>query len=146
MGVCLFFIAKRVLGSQSITIDGYGGSLQIVSITIYTAVIMLDTIKLSIQVRHWTKLLFISILFLSVGPYIAFMWVLNYRFKRPVQGALHIYFSSIKTYMVILLLIMVLLAINGIMIYIRFHSHRILKQVTIALEQDCDMVSYISEK
>lgn len=131
--MCLFFIAERVLGSLSINIDGHGGSLQIVSITIYTAVIMLDTIKLSIQVRHWTKLLFISILFLSVGPYIAFMWVLNYRFKRPVQGTLHIYFSSVKTYMVILLIVMVLLAINGIMIYIRFHSHRILKQIAIAL-------------
>lgn len=133
MGICLFFIAERVLGSLSINIDGHGSSLQIVSITIYTAMIMLVTIKLSIQVRHWTKLLFISILFLSVGPYIAFMWVLNYRFKRPVQGTLHIYFSSVKTYMVILLIVMVLLAINGIMIYIRFHSHRILKQITIAL-------------
>ena len=133
LSVCLFFIAERVLNSQSISVDGYAGSLQIVSITIYTAVIMLDTIKLSIQVRHWTVLLFISILFLSLGPYLGFIWILNFRFRRPVQGVLHLYFSSIKTYFVILLLIMILLAINGIMIYIRFHSNRILKHMTIAL-------------
>lgn len=106
---------------------------------------MLDTIKLSIQVRHWTVLLFITILFFSVGPYLAFMWVLNYKFKRPVQGVLHLYFTSVKTYLVILLLIMILLAINGIMIYIRFHSHRILKHMTIALKEDYEMLSYISD-
>lgn len=85
-------------------------------------------------VRHWTTLLLITIIFFSLTPYLAFIWVLNYRFKRPVQGILAVYFTSIKTYLSITVIIIILVAINGILIYIRFHSSKILNKMTVALE------------
>lgn len=85
-------------------------------------------------VRHWTALLFITILLFSLTPYLAFIWVLNYRFKRPVQGILSVYFTSIKTYLSITVIILILVAINGILLYIRFHSSKILNRMTMALE------------
>jgi hypothetical protein len=133
-----------VFGSPSMTASGYNSNLQLVSITIYTAIIFLVTLKLCMQVRHWTKLLFLTILLLSIAPYLSFIWVLNYKFKRPVQGVLIIYFTSSKTYFSILAIILILIAINGVMIYIRFHSQKILTKMATALEKDCDMISYIS--
>lgn len=95
---------------------------------------MVCTLKLCMLVRHWTKLLLVTILLFSIAPYIAFIWVLNYRFKRPVQGILTVYFTSIKTYLSITAIVLILVAINGILIYIRFHSSKILNKMTIALE------------
>lgn len=113
---------------------GYSSNLQLVSITIYTTIIMLDTLKLCMQVRHWTKLLFLTIVLLSIAPYLSFIWILNYKFKRPVQGVLIVYFTSIKTYFSVLVIAIILIGINGIMIYLRFHSQKILKKMATALE------------
>jgi hypothetical protein len=133
MAVCLFFIIETVLSCTSILPDGYNGNLQLVGITIYTTIIMLDTLKLSMQVRHWTKLLFFCILFLSIIPYLSFIWVLNYRFKRPVFGVLEVFFTSVRTYLAILVISMILVAINGVLIYLRFHSDQILRKMSIAI-------------
>lgn len=97
---------------------------------------MVDTIKLCMQVKHWTKLLFFTIICLSIAPYVGFMWVVNYYFNRPVGKILIVCFSTAKTYLSVLVLIILLIGINGIFIYTRFHSNRILKRMKIALEED----------
>lgn len=123
MGICLFFIVKRMLGNTSLVEDGYNSNLQIVSVTVYTSIMMVGTLKLCMQVRHWTKLLLFTIIFLSLAPYFGIMWLLNYKFKRPVQGILYLYFTTIKTYFSILFLMMILIGINSLLIYVKFHSN-----------------------
>lgn len=111
---------------------GYNSNLQLVSVTVYTSIIMLSTLKLCIQVRHWTKLLLLTIIFLSIVPYFGFVWLLNYYFKRPVQGIMYIYFTSTKTYFSILLLVLILVGINGILVYFKFYSHKIISKMVFA--------------
>jgi hypothetical protein len=134
MGTCIFFIVFRGLRSESINQQGYNNNLQYISVTIFTGVIMIDTIKLCMQVRHWTKLLFFTITFLSLAPYISFMWVVNSSFNQPVRRILVTCFTSSKGYFCVFLLIVILMGINGISIYIRFHSHTILKRMRVALQ------------
>lgn len=113
--------------------NGYSANLQLVGITVYTSIIILATLKLCMQVRHWTKLLALTILLLSIAPYLSFIWILNYKFKRPVFGVLAVFFTSIKTYFSVLVIAIILIAINGVMIYVRFHSHKILTKMVMAL-------------
>jgi hypothetical protein len=136
MGTCIYYVILRALITPSINQDGLNSNLYFISVTIYTAVIMIDTLKLCMQVKHWTKLLFFTIIVLSIAPYIGFMWVVNYTFNRPLGRILIISFTSAKAYLSVFVLIIILIAINGIFIYLRFHSHRILKRMKIALEED----------
>jgi RsiW-degrading membrane proteinase PrsW (M82 family) len=134
MGACIFFIVVRGLEGESINQQGYNNNLQYISVTIFTGVIMIDTIKLCMQVRHWTKLLFFTIIFLSLAPYISFMWVIDSTFNQPVRRILVTCFTSPKAYFCVFLSILILMGINGISIYIRFHSNTILKRMRVALQ------------
>ena len=133
MGVCLFFMIEISFSSASMNPHGYNSNLQIVSINIYSAIIVLDTLKLSMQVKHWTKLLLFSIILLSLAPYLGFIWFLNYQLNRPVERAVTMCFTSFKSYLGVLLMALVLLTINGVLVYGRFHSQWILNKMMIAL-------------
>jgi hypothetical protein len=80
MGACIYFIVAKSLDTISVGSSGINSNLYYISITIFTAVIIIGTIKLCMQVNHWTKLLFFTIIVLSIIPYVGFMWVVNYYF------------------------------------------------------------------
>lgn len=134
MGVCVFYITLRTLGSVSINQTGINTHLHIISVTVFTGVIMVDTIKLCMQVRHWTLLLFFIIIFTSLAPYVGVMWIINFYFNRPIARIMIVCYTSAKGYLSVTLIIIILMAINGIFVYLHFHSHRILKRMTIAIE------------
>ena len=136
MGVCIFYIINRTLESVSINQNGINSNLHIISVTIFTAIIIIVTIKLCMQVQHWTKLLFFCIIVLSIIPYVGFMWVVNFYFNRPIQRILIVCFTNAKAYLTVIALSIILIGINGIFVYVRFHSHRILKKMKIAIEED----------
>lgn len=144
MGVCIYFVVIGTLDTSSVRQTGINSNLYYISITIFSSNIIIDTIKLCMQVNHWTKLLFFTIIVLSIVPYVGFMWVVNYYFSRPVQKVLVVCFSSAKAYFTVVALTIILIGFNGIFVYFRFHSHRILKKMKIAIEEDIDMIEYFS--
>lgn len=97
---------------------------------------MIVTVKLCMQVKHWTKMLFFTVVVLSIAPYIAFMWFINSYFNRPVGRILYICFTTAKGYLSVIFLILLLIGFNGLLNFARFSSHRILKRMAIALEED----------
>lgn len=84
--------------------------------------------------------MFFCIIVLSILPYVGFMWVVNFYFNRPIQRILIVCYTNAKAYLTVIVLSIILIGINGIFVYVRFHSHRILKKMKIAIEEDIEMI------
>ena len=67
-----------VIGQVSVNEDGYNSDFWLVSLTIFSSVILVVTFKLATHTRFWSILLFLSIVITSIGFYLIHMWVSNY--------------------------------------------------------------------
>lgn len=52
------------------------------------------TFKLSSHTKFWSVILLLGIVFLSLGLYIAYMWVSNYYISTYVKGTTFMFFTS----------------------------------------------------
>jgi hypothetical protein len=78
--VVLYFI----LSQNAVNSNGVNSSYWLVGLTIYSAVILVVTFKLSSHTRFWSLILFVAIIFFSLGFYIIYMWISNYAFSNYV--------------------------------------------------------------
>lgn len=77
---------------------------------------MLVTFKLSTHTKFWSWILLISILFLSLGMYFAYMWISNYYFSDYVYGSTYMFFTEGETYFIVLFCVCFVLFIDGIVL------------------------------
>lgn len=88
----------------------------------FTSVIFLVTFKLSTHTKFWSVLLFFSIVFLSLGLYVGYMWfsdsyLVNYMY---VTHTITMFFSIGSTYLIVLFSICFVLFIDGFVLSIDF--------------------------
>jgi succinate-acetate transporter protein len=74
--VCLF-ITLYAIGDENDTsgLNSYGIGFYFVEISAYTSVIIVVTIKLAVNVKHWTLILMIGFLVPSIGSYIGYTFI-----------------------------------------------------------------------
>lgn len=58
--------------------DGHGIGFYLVEISVYTSVIIVVTVKLAVNIKHWNLLLVLGFLIPSLGCYIVFTFVSQY--------------------------------------------------------------------
>ena len=109
-----------ILSQTSVNGNGYSSSYWLVGLTIYSAVIMVVTFKLATHTRFWSLLLIITIIFLSLGFYIAYMWISNFALSDHVEGTAYIAWTSIETYFVVLLCVCLILFVDGLVVFLDF--------------------------
>lgn len=109
----------------------------------YSCVIIVVTFKLSTHTRFWSGILVISIVFLSLGLYLAYMWISNYYFSDNIKGTNTIAWTSGEIYLVVLFCICAVLFIDGIVLHIDLiKSGTIYKMRAIIAEQKQESKSY----
>lgn len=52
----------------------------------FSSVIMVVTMKLASHTKFWSTLLVVSILVISLGLYVAYMWVSNFLLSDNIKG------------------------------------------------------------
>lgn len=114
--VILYFILSQV----SVNGKGYSTCYWLVGMTIYSAVVLVVTFKLSTHTRFWSIMLFFAIIFLSLGLYVAYMWISNYVLSDYVEGTAFIAWTSIETYFVVLFCVCLVLFVDGIVVFLDF--------------------------
>lgn len=82
----LFRLQRRYLASKSHYVP--------FPLSSFTTVMMLVTFKLSTHTKFWSWILLISILFFSLGLYLAYMWISNYYFSDYVYGSTYMFFTE----------------------------------------------------
>lgn len=125
----------HVFSHGPIGTEGYNSDIWIISITIYSTIIIIDTIKLATQIRHWTLLVFISIIVCSLTPYLIYIWISNYRFSRyMMEGAVLMSFKISSGYFSVLFISIVTLIVNTIANYISFQRNKLLSRMKLIMK------------
>lgn len=52
----------------------------------YSTIIVVVTFKLATHTRFWSGLLIFTIIVISIGLYLAYMWISNYYFSDYING------------------------------------------------------------
>ena len=60
----------------------------------FTSIVLVVTFKLATHTKFWSTLLIVSILFFSLGLYIAYMWISNVAFTQYLKGTITIFYSN----------------------------------------------------
>lgn len=84
----------------------------------FSSIILLVTFKIAAHTKFWSWINAISIFFLSLCLYLAFMWISNVM-DTTVKGAIIPIYSSLKTYLLVLFFVCVVLMIDGLVLFIR---------------------------
>lgn len=80
------------------------------------------TFKLATHTRFWTICLFLSILVLSLGLYVGYMWISNYFLSVSIEGTAYISWTSIEIYFVVLFCVVSVLFLDGLVVFLDFRK------------------------
>jgi succinate-acetate transporter protein len=73
--ICLMITLYSIGGADASGINSYEFGFYLVEISAYTSVIIVVTIKLAVNVKHWTLLLVLGFLVPSIGAYVLFTFI-----------------------------------------------------------------------
>lgn len=102
----------------------------------FTSIIFVVTFKLSAHTKFWSVLLFICIIFFSLGLYIAYMWISNYYFSDHIVGTTMTFYTNGETYLVVIFCICFVLWVDGVMITFNFKRGGHASKMRKLIEQD----------
>lgn len=86
----------------------------------YSAVICIVTFKICTHTKFISKLFLVSVSFLSLFLYLAYMWISNRNFTNNIAGTTLVAWTSAKPYLTVIFCICVVLFIDGIVVHIDF--------------------------
>jgi len=136
VGLFTVLLIIFTIGNKTLNQHGYNSDLWIVSVSVYSSIIMICTFKLAIHVRHWTLLILMSIILCSLAPYLSYVWISNYYFSRyRIEGTIIMSFRTGTSYLSVLIACILMLAINGIIIYVNFHKNKRLSKMQIIMKE-----------
>jgi hypothetical protein len=134
-----------VISEQSVDKKGHSSDLWMVSIIVYSCIILMVTFKLAIHSRYWSALLIITILFFSLIPYLAYMWISNYKFSPHIIGTVKMLFETAKGYFVILLTCCFMLFFESAIIFVQFLRNGLVsKMQKVMRSEDLITSEYLS--
>lgn len=93
--IIIFFFTLYIIGQVSVNHTGINSDYWLVSLTIYSSVIMVVTFKLSTHTKFWSAYLLVAILITSLGFYILHMWLTNFTITDYVYGTTLVAWTSI---------------------------------------------------
>jgi phospholipid-transporting ATPase len=96
---------------------------------------LVATFKLSTHTKFWSFLLVLSILVLSLGLYVAYMWISNYYFSDYVKGTTFMFYTSGETYFLVLFCVCAVLALDGVVLAFDQEHSGLLSKVRKIVEE-----------
>lgn len=119
--IIIFFFVLYIIGQVSINSTGINSDYWLVSLTIYSSVILVVTFKLATHTKFWSIFLFLAIIITSLGFYVLHMWLTNFTITDYVYGTTVVAWSSIECYFVVLLCVCIVLFVDGLIIFTDFN-------------------------
>lgn len=134
LGIIATMLVLFIIDTRPIDSDGHNSDLWMCSITLFSIVIILNTIKIAMHVQYWTKLFVFAIVVCSLAPYLIYVWISNYALSQYVERTTIMCFRTYLTYFVVIFVTCLALLIISIIIYIMFHSNEMLKKIRFKME------------
>lgn len=80
------------------------------------------TFKLCTHTKFWSALLVFSIVVISLGLYLAYMWVSNFLFSDHIKGTTTIAWTTIEPYFMVLFCVCLVLALDGAILMLDYNK------------------------
>lgn len=94
------------------------------------------TLKLATHTRFWSGCLIFSILFLSLGMYVSYMWISNYFLSSSINGTSYMAWTTGDVYFVVLFCICMILVVDGVIVFIDFRRGSYASKMRVVLYSD----------
>ncbi|CAK90837.1 unnamed protein product (macronuclear) [Paramecium tetraurelia] len=120
-GVLVYFITYACFDTELVTVNGQNAGFATLSITAYTAIIFIVDFKIAIYTKFWTFINVITLLFLSIGIYIAYFFISNY-FKGTYSEFTPAYLIQSPNFYLIIALLNVVVFIFDLVINTIIHE------------------------
>lgn len=91
----IFFFTLYIISGVSVNGTGINSDYWLVSLTIYSSVIMVVTFKLATHTKFWSVFLVIAIVVTTIGFYILHMWLTNFALTDYVYGTTRVAWTSL---------------------------------------------------
>ena len=117
----IFFFTLYIISHLAVNSTGINSDYWLVSLTIYSTVIMVVTFKLSTHTKFWSIILVAAILITTIGFYVLHMWLTNFALTDYVYGTTKVAWTSLETYFVVLLCVCMVLFVDGIIVFVDFN-------------------------
>lgn len=113
----------HIFDDSSINDQGWNSDLWIISINLFTGLMIIVTFKLVTHTKYWSWILVVSILFVSIGLYIAYMWFSNYIaiLSGHILGTVWVMWRTWKSLFLQIFCACLILVIDGIVVTLDFH-------------------------
>ena len=103
----------------------------------YSSVILVVTFKLATHTRFWSIWLIIGIILLSLALYLAYMWISNTTISNHMfLGVTTIAWTTAEPYFVVIFCTCLILAIDGIIVFIDFKRGSIASKMRVVAHKD----------
>eukprot|EP01017_Pseudomicrothorax_dubius_P049053 TRINITY_DN9054_c0_g1_i2.p1 TRINITY_DN9054_c0_g1~~TRINITY_DN9054_c0_g1_i2.p1 ORF type:complete len:531 (+),score=99.30 TRINITY_DN9054_c0_g1_i2:502-2094(+) len=103
-GAFIYFGSTYIFQTVILTRDGYNGDMWVYSITLYTCVVLVVSLKLALHTKYWTTMSLASFV-VTIGFYYVYTWFANYVPFFWVYRSSEMLHSSIHFYATIVLLV-----------------------------------------
>jgi len=109
-----------IIGGNSVNETGISSDLWLVGITIFSAVICVVTFKLCTHTKFYSGIFIFCVFFLSLGLYLAYMWISNYYISTTILGTTLVAWTSAEPFLTVFFCICLILFVDGIVLHIDF--------------------------
>ena len=93
--IIITYFTLYIISQVSVNSTGISSDYWLVSLTIYSSVILVVTFKLITHTKSWSWILILAIIITAFGFYILHMWLTNFKLTDYVQGTTVVAWSSI---------------------------------------------------
>lgn len=89
----------------------------------FTGLLIIVTLKLVTHTKYWSLMLVVSILVVSIGLYVAYMWFSNYKaiLSNHILGTAGVMWQDLKSFLFQIFCICSILLVDGVTFTIDFH-------------------------
>jgi phospholipid-translocating ATPase len=133
LGIVSTLLVLYLIGTRAINSGGYTSDLWMCSITIYSIIIILSSVKIFMHVQHMTLLFIFSLIACSLTPYLVYMWISNYTLSRYVKGTVIMCFRNFNTYCVVLFVSCLAILFISVVNYIIFHRNGMTRKILLKM-------------
>lgn len=115
-------ITYFIMSEAAVNAKGQSTGFWLVGLVVYSSVILVVTFKLATHTRFWSIFLFLTIVLMSLGIYLIYMWISNYALSDNVEGTTYMAWTSAECYFVVIFCICLVLFVDGVVVFMDFKS------------------------
>lgn len=114
----IFTIASFSISNNIMTCNGYSSDLWVFSISIYSSIVLVVNVKIAMNTKYWTMMMFLSIMITSISIYFLYVFVANLIEEFNVYLTAEAVFTMPNYYLIIIFNVTMVISFDMLILYL----------------------------